>query len=91
MMRRRHQIVHRADKSPRTGSGKQHAESLSPVDVRIWLRAVANVFRGLWGNVLFRQRQLRQIPTSSDADAKLTTIRTIQARSKQRAGTPPLS
>ena len=59
LIKRRHQIVHRADKSPKSGAGKQHAESLSPVDVKIWLGAVRDVFRGLWGNVLVRQKELR--------------------------------
>ena len=46
------------DKSRKSGAGKQHAESLSPVDVKIWLGAVRDVFRGLWGNVLVRQKEL---------------------------------
>ena len=58
LTKRRHQIVHRADKSRKSGAGKQHAESLSPVDVKIWLGAVRDVFRGLWGNVLVRQKEL---------------------------------
>jgi hypothetical protein len=57
-MRRRHQIVHRADKSTKAGRGKQHADSLSPVDVRIWFDAVKDLFRDLWGNVLVHQRKL---------------------------------
>ena len=59
LIKRRHQIVHRADKLPKLGAGKQHAESLSPVDVKIWLGAVRDLFRGLWGNVLVQQKKLR--------------------------------
>jgi hypothetical protein len=40
LMKRRHHIVHQADRNPRRGAGQQQAQSLGSVAVARWLRAV---------------------------------------------------
>lgn len=47
MMKRRHWIVHRADRNPRTGQGQHHAQHITSATVAEWSRAVSSVGHGL--------------------------------------------
>jgi hypothetical protein len=40
MMKRRHQIVHQADRNEKTGRGQYQAQSLSTTSVKNWVDAV---------------------------------------------------
>jgi len=50
-MKRRHQIVHRADKNPNTGSGQHQFDSISPPTVNAWARNVEKIMSAVLSQV----------------------------------------